>query len=109
MKKSLRKLSLMIAMMMAACFLLVGCSKEKTILIKLDGIGEYTLVDYPEGVTGGVTDDGVTVTLEKEGEYALDFQNDDGKEYTVTLTYDKNGVSGVCDSEDITGLQLSAY
>lgn len=109
MKKSLRKSVLFLAIVMAACFMLMGCSKEKTFLVKLMGIEDYTLVDYPDGITGGVTDDGVTVTIEEYGDYSLVFEDEEGNEYTVTLNYSKDGITGNCDSEDITGLQISSY
>ncbi len=109
MKKSLRKPVLFFAIMIAACFMLMGCSKEKTFLIKLGGIEDYTLVEYPDGITGGVTDDGVTVTVEKYGDYSLVFEDEEGNKYTVHLNYNKDGFEGGCDSEDITSFQISTY
>ncbi len=109
MKKRFRKPVVLFALMLAACYMLMGCSKEKTFLVTLNGIESYTLVDYPEGITGGVTDDGVTVTIEKYGDYTLSFVDADGKEFKVTLNYSKDGISGACDNDDITGLSISSY
>ena len=106
MKKNLTKCSMILVMVLAMSFVLMGCSKEKTITLRLEGIGAYNLISYPQGITGGVTEDGVTVTLEKKGEYELVFQDESGNKYTVTLTYDKNGVAGSCEDDGITGLEV---
>lgn len=82
-----------VALSLALAFAVVGCAKKAIVHITLEGIGNYSLTQVPsDTVNASVNDNEITTTLNKEGDYAFTVQTEEGKEYTVTVTY-KDGTA----------------
>ncbi len=96
----MRKGIVAIALSLALAFAVVGCAKKATVHIALDGIGNFTLVQVPTDTVNCSMNDGeITATLDKEGDYAFTVRAEDGKEYTVTVTYKDGSATAQTDSD----------
>lgn len=74
----------LLTMMMSA----VGCAKETKVHFKAEGIGDYEIMNIAEGVESfSMQDNDITVTVKKDGDYDFILKGDDGKTYTVVLSY----------------------
>ncbi len=100
MKNKGKKILIAGLLVLAAGAMLVGCGKKKTVTFSVNGIGSYELESIPDGtVSGSVSGDAVTVTLNKEGDYDFVLKGEDGNEHTVTIKYHDNTVEGTSDEE----------
>lgn len=70
MKKQSIKIFLAFILIFNMTFILIGCSKQKTINIRIDGIGKYKVLKMSDQVEKAINkDDGSKVTLNKDGNY----------------------------------------
>lgn len=81
---------------------LAGCAKKTTVAVTIDGIGDYRVVRCSDSFKNfSVQDDVIYLTLKSDGVYMVAVQDDDGKEYSFTLTYD-NGKVEISTDDDMT-------
>lgn len=91
MKKRIMTALVILAMVLS----LAGCVRKTTICVTVGDIGDYDIVQIPEGFKNlSKQDYTVKMTVDKEGEYPLVIRADDGKEYTIVVGY-KDGVASV--------------
>ena len=97
---------LIMACVLGLMFVLTGCGNKSTIHIEIDGMENYTLTQIPAGLSSGATtEDGVTVTVDKNGDYEFVLTDKDGNEHPFTLHYENKSAEVVCDEE--IGFNLS--
>ena len=94
------------------CFTFTGCSSsstdstEKKFVMEVNGIGDYEISSIPDGtVSGGVDSNGLTVNLNKEGNYKFVLKGEDGQEHTFTLKY-HDGKAKVKNRDQIMTIDL---
>ena len=101
----MRKWIVSIVLIVAVVFSLTGCGNKSEIFISLEGIGDYEMVEIPTEVENfSHTEDGMTVTVKKNGNYDFVIKDNDGKEYTFTLKYQDKKAEVTTDS----GINVSA-
>ncbi len=106
MKKTTKRTLALILVLVTMSILLFGCGKKKTVRFTVDGIGTYQVTSIPEGtLNGGVNDQEVFVTLNKEGDYDFTLQAEDGTECVVTVKYHDGAVEVT--SADEVGISAS--
>lgn len=97
MKKKLMVVLLVLVMMLG----LGGCAKEKKVHIDTSSIKGLEMVSIPEGTkSGSFGDDGITVTLSKNGTYEFVAKDEEGKTYTIVLKYENGTVEAFSDDLD---------
>ncbi len=97
---------LTLACVLGLMFVLAGCGNKSTIHIAVEGMENYTLTQIPAGLSSGATtEDGVTVTVDKNGDYEFVLTDKDGNEHPFTLHYENKSAEVVCDEE--IGFNLS--
>lgn len=80
---------------------LAGCAKTTTLAVTIDGIGDYRVVRCSDGFKNFSTHDNeILLTVKNDGVYAVVVQDDNGKEYTFTVTY-QNGKTEVTTEDDM--------
>lgn len=93
-----------IAAIILACIMilsLVGCAKSITLTVTLDGIGDYRVVRCSDSFKNfSMHDNEIILTIKNDGVYDVVVQDDDGKEYTFTLTY-QDGKTEVTTEDDM--------
>lgn len=96
----MKKWILPITLVTALIFCLTGCGNKSEIFISFDGIEDYELVEIPSDVVNlSHTDEGITVTVKKNGNYDFVLTDADGKEYSFTLKYQNKKAEIVTDSD----------
>ncbi len=106
MKKTTKRTLALILVLVTTSILLFGCGKKKTVRFTVNGIGTYELTGIPEGtLNGGINDQEVFVTLDKEGDYDFTLTAEDGTEYVVTIKYHGDAVEAA--SADELGISVS--
>ena len=96
----MKKWILSIALIAALMFCLTGCGSKKEISISVDGIDSYEMVEVPTNVESFLhNEDGITVTVKKDGNYDFAIKDADGKEYAFTLKYQDKKVEVSSDSD----------
>ncbi len=106
MKTKLLKFVFSCTLIFTMGLIFVGCSKENTYTIKADGVTSYEIVKIPDGtVNGSTSEDGLKVTLNKDGKYKFVIKDQDGKKHKITLTYENGNVSAK--SNDHLGLTVT--
>lgn len=89
-----------IALTAAVLFSLTGCGNKSEISISVEGIGDYEMVEIPTGVVNfSHTQDGITLTVEENGEYEFAIKDSDGNEYSFTLDYQDKTAEVTTDSD----------
>lgn len=97
---------LTLALVLCLMFVLAGCGNKSTIHIAVGDMENYTLTQIPSGLSSGATtEDGITVTVEKNGDYEFVLTDKDGNEHPFTLHYENKSAEVVCDEE--IGFNLS--
>ncbi len=97
---------LTLACVLCLMFVLAGCGSKSTIHISVENMENYTLTSIPAGVVNGATTvDGVTVTVNKNGDYTFILTDKDGVEHPFTLHYENKSAEIKCDEE--IGFNLS--
>lgn len=103
MKKKIAAIILVCIMILS----MVGCAKSTTLTVTLDGIGDYRVVRCSDSFKNFSThDDEIILTVKNDGVYAVVVQDDDGKEYTFTVTY-QGGKTEVTTEDDMV-INISA-
>ena len=81
---------------------MAGCAKKTSLAITIDGIGDYQVVQASGGLKNfSVVDNDIHLTVKNDGVYAVVVQDNNGKEYTFTLTY-QNGKAQVTTEDNMT-------
>ncbi len=104
----MKKKILSIGLIAAMIFCLTGCGNKSEIFISVDDIENYEMVKIPSNVVNfSHTEDGMTVTVNKNGTYDFVIKDDEGKEYSFTLKYQnkKAEVSTDADINVITSIK----
>ncbi len=97
---------LTLACVLCLMFVLAGCGNRSTIHIEVQDMSNYQLTQIPEGlVNGATTEDGITVTVNKNGDYEFVLTDNDGVEHPFTLHYENKSAEVLCDEE--IGFNLS--
>ncbi len=69
-------------------FNLTACGNKSVLHIKVTGIGDYEVVEYPEDVVNySYKDNVITITVKKNKDYNFVVQDEDGKQYSFTIIY----------------------
>lgn len=98
MKKKIAAIILVCIMILS----MAGCAKKTTLAVTIDGIGDYRVVRCSDSFKNFSTHENeILLTLKNDGVYAVVVQDDDGKEYTFTVTY-QNGKAEVTTEDDMT-------
>lgn len=67
---------------------LTACGNKSVLHIRVNGIGEYEVVEYPEDVVNySYKDNVITITVKKNKDYNFVVQDEDGKQYSFTIIY----------------------
>ncbi len=67
---------------------LTACGNKSVLHIKVNGIGDYEVVEYPEDVVNySYKDNVITITVKKNKDYNFVVQDEDGKQYSFTIIY----------------------
>ena len=108
MKKSVMKTMTILILAVMATMVLFGCGKKKTITAQVEGLGDYQVVELPaDTVNSSFTDDSITFTVDKEGDYSFVLEDEKGEDHTVTVKYHDNSVEPEYDDDAITSVNLS--
>lgn len=84
----MKKWILSIALTVILMLCVTGCGNKSEIFMAVEGVGDYEIVEIPTNVENfSHTEDGITVTVKKDGNYDFAVKNADGKEYSFTLKY----------------------
>ncbi len=95
MKKWIATVALLLVM--AAC--LSGCGKTQ-VLVSIDGLEQYEISEFPMNAESFSHDEnGITLTLKEDGDYAFKIKDNNDNEYTVTLKYYDNTATVDCDAD----------
>ncbi len=98
----MKKWILSIILIAALMLCLTGCGSEKEITISVDGIGSYEMVEIPSDVVNfSHTEDGIIVTVKKNGNYDFAVKDADGQEYSFTLKYQDKKAEVTTTNNDI--------
>ncbi len=99
MKKKITAVILLAALVLS----MTGCGNKSVLHISVEGIGDYEVVQIPTGtVNYSKTDEeGITMTVKKNGEYAFVVRGDDGQKYAFTLNY-QDGNAEIQTEDNIT-------
>lgn len=93
-----------IAAIILVCIMLLsmaGCAKNVSLAVTIDGIGDYRVVRCSDSFKNfSVQDDVIYLTLKSDGVYDVVVQDDNGKEYTFTVTY-QNGKTEVTTEDEM--------
>lgn len=69
-------------------FNLTACGNKSVLHIKVTGIGDYKVVEYPEDVVNYSHDDNdIIITVKENKDYNFVVQDEDGKQYSFTIIY----------------------
>ncbi len=86
-------------------FNLTACGNKSVLHIKVNGIGEYEVVEYPEDVVNySYKDNVITITVKKNKDYNFVVQDEDGKQYSFTIKYENKKAKA--DTSDNIGIEL---
>ena len=81
---------------------LAGCAKKTCVHISVDGIGDYVVTQISGGtVNYSVKESDIEVTVKDEGVYTFGIKGEDGKEYSIELSY-YDGKADVYSEDNIT-------
>lgn len=88
MKHHFKKWILCLTCMIILIFGITACDRKSEIFISVENMENYTITEYPTGtVNTSHTDDGISVTVKKDGDYVFVLEDADGNNYNITLTY----------------------
>lgn len=84
---------------------LTACGNKTVLHIKVNGIGDYEIVEYPEDVVNySHNDNDITITVNKNKDYNFIVQDEDGKQYSFTIKYENKKAEA--DTSDNIGIEL---
>ena len=96
----MKKWILSIALIVVLAVGMTGCGNKSEISISVDGIDSYEMVEIPSDVENfSHTEDGITVTVKKNGNYNFVIKDADGTEYAFTLKYQDKKAEVSSDSD----------
>lgn len=101
MKLQMKKKATAIALILMITLIMTGCGKSE-ITIALPDFNDYELTEIPDGLEScSKTEDGIVVTVKKNGDYTFTIKDDTGTEHTFTLVY-KNRSAEVQSDEELS-------
>lgn len=96
--KSIFTALLVLAMVICLC----GCTRKTTLRIRVENIGDYSVIEMPKDFVGysqQIND--IIVTVKTEKDYHFVIRNDEGQKYSFTLQY-QNGQASIVTNDDIS-------
>ena len=101
----MRKKLTLTCLLCCLIFSLFGCGKKTTVVMSFDDITDFETTQYPANLDSfSETDDSITVSLKKDGDYDFRITDQDGNEHCFTLKYHNKSVD--VESESSFGISL---
>lgn len=99
MRKKITAIALLIVLVLS----MTGCGNKSVVHISVEGIGDYEVLQFPSDCVNysKTVDDGITITVKKDGDYDFVVQGDDGEKHSFTVKY-QDGDTEVQTNDDIT-------
>ena len=88
-------------------FALAGCGDKTVISMTIDGMEGYELCEIPtDAVNCASSPDGITVTIEEDGEYQFGLRDEEGNVHRFTLSYEDKKAEIRTDDDLSIGLSI---